>query len=55
MIPGLILFGLGLAVLLPIAPFILELLALLRLTSAAFGTLNEPGACAGVADRFRTT
>ena len=32
-------FGLGLAVLLPVTPFILELLALRRLTAAAFGTL----------------
>jgi inner membrane transporter RhtA len=31
--------GLGLAVLLPVVPFSLELLALRRLTSAAFGTL----------------
>ncbi|MCA2214913.1 EamA family transporter [Jidongwangia harbinensis] len=36
---GLVLFGLGLAVLLPIIPFSLELLALRRLTTAAFGTL----------------
>jgi inner membrane transporter RhtA len=31
--------GLGLAVILPVTPFILELLALRRLTTAAFGTL----------------
>ena len=31
--------GLGLAVLLPVVPFSLELLALRRLTTAAFGTL----------------
>ncbi|MGK5739234.1 EamA family transporter [Micromonospora sp. URMC 103] len=31
--------GLGLAVLLPVVPFVLELLALRRLTTAAFGTL----------------
>lgn len=31
--------GLGLAILLPLVPFILEMLALRRLTSAAFGTL----------------
>jgi inner membrane transporter RhtA len=31
--------GLGLAVLLPVIPFILELSALRRLTTAAFGTL----------------
>ncbi len=31
--------GLGLAILLPVVPFILELLALRRLTTAAFGTL----------------
>ncbi|MET0863164.1 MAG: EamA family transporter [Nakamurella sp.] len=35
----LLLVGLGLAVLLPVVPFTLELLALRRLTSAAFGTL----------------
>lgn len=35
----LLLVGLGLAVLLPVVPFSLELLALRRLTSAAFGTL----------------
>jgi inner membrane transporter RhtA len=34
-----LLIGLGLAVLLPVVPFSLELLALRRLTSAAFGTL----------------
>jgi inner membrane transporter RhtA len=32
-------FGLGLAILLPVVPFILEMLALRRLTTAAFGTL----------------
>lgn len=37
--PDLILIGLGLAVLLPVVPFALELLALRRLTTAAFGTL----------------
>jgi inner membrane transporter RhtA len=37
--PQLLLMGLGLAVLLPVVPFILELLALRRLTTAAFGTL----------------
>ncbi len=37
--PELLLAGLGLAVLLPIVPFVLELLALRRLTTAAFGTL----------------
>ena len=37
--PGLMLAGLGLAVLLPVVPFALELLALRRLTTAAFGTL----------------
>lgn len=35
----LLLVGLGLAVLLPVVPFIFELLALRRLTTAAFGTL----------------
>ena len=37
--PQLLLVGLGLAILLPVVPFILELLALRRLTTAAFGTL----------------
>ncbi len=37
--PELILIGIGLAVLLPIVPFTLELLALRRLNTAAFGTL----------------
>ena len=37
--PGLLLVGLGLALLLPVIPFALELLALRRLTTAAFGTL----------------
>ena len=37
--PELILIGIGLAILLPVVPFILELLALRRLTAAAFGTL----------------
>ncbi|MCW2849368.1 MAG: putative permease, superfamily [Marmoricola sp.] len=37
--PELLLFGIGLAVLLPIVPFTLELLALRRLNTAAFGTL----------------
>ena len=36
---GVVLYGLGLAVLLPVIPFSLELLALRRLTTAAFGTL----------------
>jgi len=39
MTPQLWLVGLGLAVLLPVVPFALELLALRRLTTAAFGTL----------------
>jgi len=41
----LLLVGLGLALLLPVIPFSLELLALRRLTTAAFGTLMslEPG------------
>jgi inner membrane transporter RhtA len=34
-----LLMGLGLAVLLPVTPFVLEMLALRRLTTAAFGTL----------------
>jgi inner membrane transporter RhtA len=37
--PSLLLAGLGLAVLLPVVPFALEMLALRRLTTAAFGTL----------------
>jgi inner membrane transporter RhtA len=37
--PELVLVGLGLAVLLPVVPFSLELLALRRLTTGAFGTL----------------
>ncbi|UQX88622.1 EamA family transporter [Jatrophihabitans telluris] len=37
--PGVALAGLGLAILLPVLPFSLELLALRRLTTAAFGTL----------------
>lgn len=39
MTPELLLIGIGLAVLLPIVPFTLELLALRRLNTAAFGTL----------------
>jgi inner membrane transporter RhtA len=39
MTPGLLLAGVGLAVLLPVIPFSLELMALRRLTTAAFGTL----------------
>jgi inner membrane transporter RhtA len=34
-----VLAGLGLAILLPVVPFTLELLALRRLTTGAFGTL----------------
>ncbi|MCV7074141.1 EamA family transporter [Mycobacterium rufum] len=34
-----LLVGLGMAILLPVVPFVLELLALRRLTTAAFGTL----------------
>ena len=37
--PGLLVVGLGLAILLPVVPFALELLALRRLTTGAFGTL----------------
>src|SRR5262245_14730749 len=37
--PDILIVGLGLAVLLPVIPFALELLALRRLTSSAFGTL----------------
>ncbi len=39
MTPGLWVVGLGLAVLLPVVPFALEMVALQRLTTAAFGTL----------------
>jgi inner membrane transporter RhtA len=39
MTPQILLIGLGLAILLPVVPFALELLALRRLTTAAFGTL----------------
>ncbi len=43
--PGVLLAGAGLAVLLPVLPYALELLALRRLTPTAFGTLMalEPG------------
>lgn len=37
--PQLVIYGLGLAILLPVVPFALELLALRRLTTGAFGTL----------------
>lgn len=37
--PEILLIGVGLAVLLPVVPFALEMLALRRLTTAAFGTL----------------
>lgn len=37
--PQILLIGVGLAILLPVVPFALELLALRRLTTAAFGTL----------------
>ncbi|OBB72545.1 DMT family transporter [Mycobacterium sp. 852014-52144_SCH5372336] len=45
MSPEILLIGIGLAILLPVVPFALELLALRRLTTAAFGTLMalEPG------------
>lgn len=36
---ALVAIGLGLAILLPVVPFVLELIALRRLTTAAFGTL----------------
>lgn len=39
MTPEVLLIGIGLAILLPVVPFALELLALRRLTTAAFGTL----------------
>jgi len=37
--PEILLFGIGLAILLPVIPFTLELMALRRLTTASFGTL----------------
>src|SRR3954471_8424119 len=37
--PEILLLGIGLAILLPVVPFTLELMALRRLTTAAFGTL----------------
>ncbi len=39
MTPEVLLIGVGLAILLPVVPFALEMLALRRLTTAAFGTL----------------
>ena len=39
--PELLVAGLGLAILLPVVPFTLELLALRRLTTGAFGTLTS--------------
>jgi inner membrane transporter RhtA len=45
MTPEILLIGVGLAILLPVIPFALEMMALRRLTTAAFGTLMalEPG------------
>jgi len=37
--PEILLFGIGLAILLPVVPFTLEMMALRRLTMASFGTL----------------
>jgi inner membrane transporter RhtA len=47
MTPEILLIGIGLAIMLPVVPFALEMMALRRLTTAAFGTLMalEP-ACA---------
>jgi inner membrane transporter RhtA len=39
MTPEILLIGLGMAILLPVVPFVLELVALRNLTTAAFGTL----------------
>ncbi|MDT5007478.1 MAG: inner rane transporter RhtA [Mycobacterium sp.] len=39
MTPEILLIGVGLAIMLPVVPFALEMLALRRLTTAAFGTL----------------
>jgi inner membrane transporter RhtA len=43
--PEILVIGIGLALLLPVIPFTLELMALRRLTTASFGTLMsvEPG------------
>lgn len=48
--PMILLAGLGLAILLPVIPFALELLALRRLTTTAFGTLMslEPAIALGI-------
>lgn len=48
--PELVVVGLGLALLLPVLPFTLELLALRRLTASAFGTLMslEPAFALGI-------
>jgi inner membrane transporter RhtA len=48
--PELLLIGVGLAILLPVVPFILELLALRRLEAGAFGTLMalEPAFALGI-------
>ncbi|WNG85471.1 EamA family transporter [Mycobacterium sp. ITM-2016-00317] len=50
MTPQILLIGVGLAILLPVVPFALELLALRRLTAAAFGTLMalEPALAMGL-------
>jgi inner membrane transporter RhtA len=54
MTPELWVLGLGLAVLLPVVPFTLELLALRRLDTATFGTLMslEPALALGVGLAF---
>ncbi len=48
--PALLVQGLGLAILLPVVPFALELMALRRLTAGAFGTLMalEPAFALGI-------
>lgn len=48
--PELLVTGLGLAVLLPVVPFMLEMVALRRLTAGAFGTLMalEPAIALGI-------
>ncbi len=48
--PELVVVGLGLAILLPVVPFALEMLALRRLTAGAFGTLMalEPAFALGI-------
>ncbi|MGV0849895.1 EamA family transporter [Mycolicibacterium phlei] len=50
MTPAMLLIGAGVAILLPVVPFVLELKALRRLTAAAFGTMMalEPALAMGI-------